>query len=96
MKLPLLPQDKANHVVYGMVICFIVAMLLTLIIPKFQASLVGFLVTAMIGGGKEYLDYRANQKARSAGQIETHGADLVDFIATIAGGLVVLLSRSAL
>jgi hypothetical protein len=96
MKLPQLPQDKANHVIYGMVICFIVSMALALIIPKIHASLVGLLVTMMAAGGKEYLDLRANQKAIAAGQSATHGVELGDFIATIAGGLVILLSRSVL
>lgn len=94
MKLPVIPEDKANHLVYGMLICLIVSVALAFVIPKFQASLVGFFTTLLFASGKEYLDYRANEKAQAAGLEVSHGVELGDIIATMIGALLIALSRS--
>jgi len=48
MKLPLLPQDKANHFVYGSIICFLASLLFT--------PLASLLITIIIGILKEVYD----------------------------------------
>jgi len=94
MKLPVIAEDKANHLVYGMIICLIVSVLLSFFIPKFQASLVGFFTTLLFASGKEFLDYRANEKAQAVGLEVSHGVEFADIIATMSGALLVVLSRS--
>ena len=75
MNLPVLPQDKANHAVYGAVIAAIV-------------SIVGLplalLVVAAFAIGKEVYDWWRNRHG------EQHGVEIMDAVATICGGLLVL------
>jgi hypothetical protein len=48
MKLPQIPQDKANHFVYGSIICFLASLLFT--------PLVSLCITIIIGILKEVYD----------------------------------------
>ncbi len=72
MNLPLIPQDKANHFVYGSVI-FFVFLLIT------QIPIYALTGTAIVGLCKEIYD---------ALNKETHTPDIIDLIATVSGGLV--------
>jgi hypothetical protein len=73
MILPQLPQDKANHILYGFVVATIVSL--------FSSRLIGFAVAALAGAGKEAMDYIDRRRAGASTPI-----DLFDFLATVAGG----------
>lgn len=80
MNLPQLPQDKANHFVYGAII----AALLSPIIGPWPAVL----TVIAVGFLKEVSDNWQNY--RNAG---THGVELWDALATAAGGIIVVLPQ---
>lgn len=78
--LPLIPQDKANHIVYGAVIFAAAYALFTFAgLPALPIA-AGMVVIAAVA--KEMWD-RAHK--------ETHTPDPLDALATIAGGVVVAL-----
>lgn len=54
MKLPLIPLDKANHIIYGLVI-YILANL-------FVENILAFGVVLLIGIGKEAYDYKSYRR----------------------------------
>jgi uncharacterized membrane protein HdeD (DUF308 family) len=85
MNLPILPQDKANHWVYGGII-YAVAYLLSLAFPiiTFPAAYVALAIVALFAVGKEALDAYMNTKNPGS-----HGVELNDALATIAGSIVV-------
>jgi hypothetical protein len=84
--MPQLPQDKANHAVYGALI-----FLLALAILRRPDAAYGLVVLAAVG--KEALDWLSNQRAVKAGLTPTHGVEWLDALATCAGGAVPLLAR---
>jgi hypothetical protein len=90
MALPMLAQDKANHVIYGFVIAVVAAVgAVALKLP--QPKLIGVVVAILFGAGKEAFDYLMNRRAVAAGQLATRGVDKFDFIATGAGGVAYYL-----
>lgn len=78
--LPVIPQDKANHFVYGAVIFTVAYVLFTIAglpaLPIAAGAVVGFAV------GKEVYDKMHK---------ENHTPDIKDALATMAGGFVVAL-----
>jgi hypothetical protein len=90
MALPMLAQDKANHVIYGFVIA-VVAAVVAVALKLPQPKLIGIAVAVLFGAAKEGFDYAMNKKETAAGQAPTHGVDKFDFIATGAGGLAYYL-----
>jgi hypothetical protein len=84
--IPSLPQDKANHAVYGALI-----FLLALAILRRPDVAYGLVVLAAVG--KEALDKLSNMRAVKAGLTPTHGVEWFDALATCAGGAVPLLAR---
>ena len=84
--MPSLPQDKANHAIYGALI-----FLLALAILRRPDAAYGLVVLAAVG--KEALDWLSNQRAIKAGLTPTHGVEWFDALATCAGGAVPLLAR---
>jgi hypothetical protein len=78
VKLPLLPQDKANHVVYGAVIAAAVSVY---DVQKAAAVVMLFAV------GKELSDWWQNRKGGN------HGVEVMDAVATVGGGAIVLLPQ---
>lgn len=78
MNLPLLPQDKANHVVYGAVIAAAVSVY---DVQKAAAVVMLFAV------GKELSDWWQNRKGGN------HGVEVMDAVATVGGGAIVLLPQ---
>lgn len=79
MNLPSLPQDKANHAVYGAAI----ACAASLILSPWWA----LLIVVAFGVLKEVSDWWQNRKGGH------HGVELLDALATIAGGALVLLPQ---
>jgi hypothetical protein len=80
--MPSLPQDKANHAVYGALI-FLIGFAIT---RRMDVSY-GLVVLAAVG--KEVLDWLSNQRSEKP----THGVEWLDALATCAGGAVPLLAR---
>jgi hypothetical protein len=80
--MPSLPQDKANHAIYGSLI-FLIGFAIT---RRMDVSY-GLVVLAAVG--KEALDWLSNQRSEKP----THGVEWLDALATCAGGAVPLLAR---
>ena len=84
MNLPLIPHDKANHAVYGAGLSCAVLCIAVLLfrVPSPIAAAVALALTAIVAAAKEALD--ATNRAE-------HTPDLIDFAATLAGGILVAL-----
>jgi len=88
MNLPQLPQDKANHVLYGLAIAIVVSVV-AMLLKMPQPRLIGFVVAVVFAGGKEALDYLLNKKDAAAGKVATRAVEKLDFVATVVGSAVV-------
>lgn len=84
MALPSLPQDKANHVVYGAAIFAVTFCIFSLL--KLPATYYAFATVVLFAFGKEAVDYLQNKF-----QGTQHGVELLDAVATVAGGAVCAL-----
>lgn len=80
MNLPLLPQDKANHAVYGAVIACVISI--------FFGPWWALIAIAAVAVLKEVSDWWQN--SRNGG---SHGVEFLDAAATIAGGVLVVLPQ---
>lgn len=78
MNLPVLDQDKANHVVYGVVASAAVSV---------YDIATAAAVVVVLAVGKEVSDWWQNRKGGS------HGVEPMDALATVAGGALVLLPQ---
>lgn len=87
--MPIIPHDKALHFIYGALI-FCVGYLATF---TWCAEPVGasMALVALFAVGKEVADYLSNQRAIKQKVLPTHGVELLDAVATIAGGVVVAI-----
>lgn len=79
MKLPVIPVDKANHFIYGLVIGSIPLIFSEFLAPFTVAYAV--LLPALVGALKEFFDSK---------HPDEHTADFADFIATIAGSMFIV------
>lgn len=88
MNLPVIPGDKANHVVYGAVIgaAFTLAATPYLGSQTWAWSMVAVCAAAVL---KEARDLYANYQARKAGRVPPHSVEALDAVATAVGGLLV-------
>lgn len=91
--LPMLPQDKANHLVYGAAFA---------VIGTYCAHQVGVhqplipvILAALLGIAKELADWIMNQQAVSASLPPPHSVEFLDFAATACGGVLVALGAAA-
>jgi hypothetical protein len=82
--LPTIPADKLGHFFYGSLICSGM-MCLTHIVWLSLG------VCAAVAFLKEFFDWLANCKAERQGLPPPHGVELMDAVATIGGGVVVVL-----
>jgi hypothetical protein len=91
MTLPSLPQDKANHLIWGAILALgVYCVALALNLP-FAAEL--SLGTAFLAGiAKEVADKVANIQAAKLGLPAPHSVELYDALATTAGGVLIYLS----
>jgi hypothetical protein len=81
MPLPQLPQDKANHVIYGAAIAVVGSGIeLSAGGPPLTAVVIGAVAAAVFGALKELYD---------AQHRDIHTPEMADFVATTAGGLLV-------
>jgi len=83
--LPTIPADKLGHFFYGSIITSII-MCMTHIVWLSLG------VCAAVAFLKEFTDWLANYKAQKQGLPPPHGVELMDAVATIGGGVVVILS----
>lgn len=90
MNLPIIPQDKANHAVYGAVIFCAVFGLAHQFVPIYQAHIAAAAVM-LAAFGKEAADRLANWRAARAGLPMPHGVEMMDAVATCAGGVLAAL-----
>lgn len=86
MKLPILKQDKANHVLYGAACWIVVAGLLSAFSSATAAQFFGFLAALALGVGKELLDHYQNSALIAEGRPAEAVPDPWDAVATAAGG----------
>lgn len=96
----LIPQDKANHEVYGARLAAGAGIIVAVALLSFKAQLVvaigassaaAFVIAAAAGKVKEMMDDRANKKAVAAGEAPPHEVSRQDSVATMKGGLSVAL-----
>jgi hypothetical protein len=85
--LPSLPQDKANHLAYGAVIFSVALLAAHHLMPSHQVLIAG-LVVLFMAVGKEASDAWANYRATGT---PPHGVELLDAVATCAGGVLAAL-----
>lgn len=83
MNLPSLPQDKANHVIYGAVIALLAYGLSRKFYPQ-GAIYVALIASSGLGILKEVSDWWQNRKGGN------HGIEFFDALATCMGGLIVV------
>lgn len=88
MSLPTLPADKANHTLYGAVIFSGAAAASHPLGLGAYALLLGIVAAVLLGSLKEWLDWRANQRAAAAGLGPAHSVEVNDAMATLAGALL--------
>lgn len=81
--LPQLPADKANHLLYG-------ALIFNAALPLSDAF-VALALVAALAIGKEVSDWLSNHRARAAGLPAPHGVEVMDALATLAGGVLCFL-----
>ena len=87
MQLPSLPQDKANHLAYGALIacCF-----------SFIGLNVAVIAVAAVAVLKELTDAVINYRSTGNPMHGPHGVELLDAVATMVGGALVLLPQGNL
>lgn len=102
MDLPLIPQDKANHEVYGARIGAAAAMVWLAVgtftgllqrpnvgMALLLAALIAAAFALLAGVAKEMLDAQDNADAAHFGLPPPHSVERADMVATAYGGLVV-------
>lgn len=93
MALPLIPQDYANHAVYGAAV-YLVAALIGTAAGVGSPKEFALAVTVAVGAIKEGADYLMNRKAIKTGLTASHGVDWWDFGATAFGGFACYAAAS--
>jgi hypothetical protein len=89
MTLPIIPQDKANHALYGALVALAVLALFTVLGIQ-PAAFYALGAAVIVGAGKEILDRLENLRADAP----VRGVEFWDALATWAGGGVVFVSAS--
>lgn len=84
--LPQLPVDKANHFVYGVGIALAV-------LAVGQSVEIATLVTCVLAFAKEIADAVRNHLQTGNWKSGPHGVEILDALATCAGGFCVFLAR---
>ena len=88
----MIPQDKANHALAGLVIGLMAAGLVATTGHPSMAGATGLVAAAATGVLKEAADWWSNRRARAQGQPEQHGVEPLDALATAAGGMAVYVA----
>lgn len=96
MTLPMMPQDKANHTLYGAAVALAaqnaaltLAPLVGLDLHGLRPKDIGLAAAAVFGVGKEVVDAVLNRMAAARGNAPVHGVEALDALATFSGGVLV-------
>lgn len=84
-----LPADKANHVIAGALAALAAVALSNLLRVPYWPPIIALVAGVAAGAGKELYDYLDNRASVARGDAPAHGVELLDAVATAAGGLVV-------
>lgn len=88
MKFPILPQDKANHFVYGSIVAAAAPSLFLAFGGQVTWVPILALTSALVAGVlKEVMDYKANKIADKELQVRPHTIEPLDVAWTAAGGI---------
>jgi hypothetical protein len=91
MSLLVIPEDTANHAIYGALIFLGTACVLAA--TDTQQHRMAALITVVVAGAlKELYDWIVNLRRRSQGLLDSRDVDPGDFLATCAGGFVMYLA----
>ena len=88
--IPIIPHDKALHIIYGAAIFTVMFVLSHLSIPHYEMYVASAAVV-VAAVAKELRDLWSNIQAKRLNLVPTHGVEVMDAVATIAGGIVVLV-----
>jgi hypothetical protein len=91
MNLPFLPQDKANHFIYGTVLAVLAAGLAVAFGYREFAGCAALGTSSWAGVAKEAHDAWVNYKTTGNWKTGPHGVEGYDFLATALGGLSLFL-----
>ncbi len=83
MALPIIPQDKANHFIYGVVVSLAAMFVASTQALPIPLVVVGIVSAFVVGAIKEAVDYIQNKQAGTP----LHGVELLDGVATGLGGV---------
>lgn len=89
---PLIPQDKANHAIYGGAIALVAAAIAHVAGAREWQAQIALGASCAAGVAKEVADYIVARRQRAAGDAVTHGVDGWDAAATALGGMVVAVA----
>lgn len=95
MSLPTIPQDKANHVIYGAAIFALAGWLAVAAGQGLLARQIGVVAAFVVGIAKEAADAWANARARARGLPAPHGVEAADAVATTGGAMLAWLAATA-
>lgn len=85
MQLPQLPQDKANHAMYGAAIFLVAGAIAAMSCNAQHARFMGFCAALLFGCAKELADWLLNRRAALDGYPAHHGVEGGDILATVGG-----------
>jgi hypothetical protein len=86
MFLPLVPNDKANHLFYGGIICVASSWAAFFIDSPIDPRAAGFFVSVTAAAAKEGIDWIENRKRAAADLPPNHDVEWGDFFWTCFGG----------
>jgi len=92
MSLPQLPQDKANHVIYGLALFVVSAYATRWVGRPDWANAMGLSIVCAAGAFKEFDDWLLNRMDVAAGLQPRHSVSIFDWLATVTGGLMGVLA----
>lgn len=89
MELPTLPADKSSHLIYGAAIGAACSWGAVALGHPELARAAAIAAAGAAGALKELVDAIQNRRSIAAGLGQTHDVDALDFLATLAGGVLV-------
>lgn len=92
-----IPQDKANHAIYGALTSLVVQAGLLVTGAHtlgFRHKDVAFAAVIVVALGKEIYDKYMNRQAAKAGLPPPHNVEWWDFLATVLGGAAIHLASA--
>jgi hypothetical protein len=84
MQLPSIPADKLGHFFYG-------ALMTTGSMCLWHTPMVSLGIVCAVAAAKEFSDWWANYQAAKKDLPPPHGVEFLDWVATVGGGVAVIL-----